>query len=155
MHSIPPQLWSAFRASLNKDLKTSLWIAVLLKFQAAPRTALRTSRVCQAPANPRGYVSQIRITYTVEPAMLYVASSCFQHSPVQPLARPHQLQALAAADACAENDLVGIGGWAITSSQVVWYLEHAGHTGSMALPCQAWTAIHRMFQNVGAAAGHP
>ena len=33
MHSIPPQMWSAFRASLNKDLKTShslpnLWIAV-------------------------------------------------------------------------------------------------------------------------------
>ena len=33
MHSIPPQMWSAFRASLNKDLKTShslpgLWITV-------------------------------------------------------------------------------------------------------------------------------
>ena len=33
MRSIPPQMWSAFRASLNKDLKTSqslpsLWIAV-------------------------------------------------------------------------------------------------------------------------------
>ena len=36
-------------------------------------------------------------------------ASCFRHSPVQPLAR-HQLQALAAADACAEDDLVGIGG---------------------------------------------
>ena len=50
-------------------------------------------------------------------------ASCFQRSPVQPLARPHQLQALAAADACAKDDLVGIGGWAITSSQVVWFAE--------------------------------
>ena len=50
-------------------------------------------------------------------------ASCFRHSPVQPLAWPHQLQALAAADACAEDDLVGIGGWAITSSQVVWFAE--------------------------------
>ena len=77
---------------------------------------------------------------------------CFQHSPVQPLARPHQLQALAAADACAEDDLVGIGGWATTSSEVVWFcrdLEHAGHTSRLALPCQAWTAVHRMLRDAG------
>ena len=48
---------------------------------------------------------------------------CFQHSPVQALARPHQLQALAAADACAEDDLVGIGGWAITSSPETWNMQ--------------------------------
>ena len=50
-------------------------------------------------------------------------ASCFQRLPVQPLARPRELQALAATDACAEDDLVGIGGWAITSSQVVWFAE--------------------------------
>ena len=29
----------------------------------------------------------------------------------------------AAADACAEDEMVGNGGWAITSSQVVWFAE--------------------------------
>ena len=71
MRLIPPQMWSAFRASLNKDLKTShslpgLSITVapkFWKFQVAPCTALRTSRGCPALANPRGCASRTPITH--------------------------------------------------------------------------------------------
>ena len=68
-------------------------------------------------------------------------ASCFRHSPIQPLARPRQLQALAATNACAEDEMVGIGGWAITSSQVVWFAEtwNARHT-SRVKPAQRYSA---------------
>ena len=81
-------MWSAFRASLNKDLKTSHSLSQPVKFQAAQQTRIRITPILAFPSRA---------------------------SNAQPLARPHQLQALAAADACAEDDLVGIGGWAITS----------------------------------------
>ena len=40
----------------------SQWAPKFWKFRVAPHTALRTSRVCRAQANPRGYASWIRIT---------------------------------------------------------------------------------------------
>ena len=52
-----------------------------------------------------------------------MAGSCLKRSPVQPLAKQPRLQALAAADACAEEEVVGIGGWAVTSSQMVCFAE--------------------------------
>ena len=62
--------------------------------------------------------------FQVKPAMPYMAGVVLSALARSALgARPHQLQALAAADACAEDDLVGIGNWAITSSQVVWFAE--------------------------------
>ena len=105
----------------------SRWAPKSWKFQVAPCTALRTSRGCPALANPRGCASRTNNPYTSlskssQQCLTWLAL-CFQHSPVQPLARPRQLQALAAADACAEDDLEGKGGWAITSSQVVWFAK--------------------------------
>ena len=69
MHSIPPQMWSAFRASLTKDLKTShslpgLWITASWKFQAAPCIAPKTSRKCLALASPHGCASRTPTTHT-------------------------------------------------------------------------------------------
>ena len=126
-------MWSAFRASLNKDLKTShslpgLWITVGSKILGramhcpqdipqVPGTSKPTWVRVADPNNPHTSLSK-----SSQQCLTWLAL-CFQHLPVQPLARPHQLQALAAADACAEDDLVGIGGWAIASSQVVWFAE--------------------------------
>ena len=123
MHSIPPQMWSAFRASLTKDLKTShslpgLWITMhcTQDVPQVPGTSKPTWVRIADPNNP--YTS---LSKSSQQCLTWLAS-CFRRSPIQPLARPHQLQALAA-DACAEDDMVGIGGWAITSSQVVWFAE--------------------------------
>ena len=71
-------------------------------------------------------------------------ASCFRHSPIQPLARPRQLQALAAADACAEDEMVGIGGWAITSSQVVWFAK----TWNMQDIRAVWRCLVKPFRAV-------
>ena len=42
---------------------------------------------------------------------------------VSQAAKQPRLQALAAADACAEEEVVGIGGWAVAASQMVWFAE--------------------------------
>ena len=114
MHSIPPQIWSAFRASLNKDLRTSHSLPGHPgSFRShLPGTSKPTWVRVADPNNP--YTS---LSKSSQQCLTWLAS-CFRRSPV-----PHQLQALAAADACAEDDLVGIGGWAVTSSQVVWFAE--------------------------------
>ena len=74
MHSTPAQMWSVFRASLNKGLKTShspfracgsQWAPKSWKFQVAPCTALRTSRKCRALASPHGCASRAPITHTL------------------------------------------------------------------------------------------
>ena len=81
-------------------------------------------------------------TFQVKPAMPYMAGVVLS-ALARPLARPHQLQALAAADACAEDDLVGIGGWAITSSQVVWFAETWNMRDIRAVwPCLVKPASH-------------
>ena len=46
-----------------------------------------------------------------------------EYSPTAPLSDPPCLPCLAAADACAEEDMVGVGGWLITSHAVVWFSE--------------------------------
>ena len=136
MHSRPPQMWSAFRASLTKDLKTShslpgLWITAGSKIlEISGRTLHCPQDVPQVPSTSKPTWVRIAdpnnpytsLSKSSQQCLTWLAS-CFRHSPIQPLARPHQLQALAAADACAEDETVGIGGWAITSSQVVWFAE--------------------------------
>ena len=49
----------------------------------------------------------------------------FQQTPQTPLADPPCLICLSAADARADSDIVGIGigGWVVTSSSVVWFAE--------------------------------
>ena len=115
MHSIPPQMWSAFRASLNKGLKTShslpsLWIAAGCKILEISGRAIHCPQdIPRVPGTSKPTWERTSLSKSSQQCLTWLAS-CFQHSPVQPLARPRQLQALAAADACAEDDLVGIGG---------------------------------------------
>ena len=125
MHSIPPQMWSAFRASLNKDLRTShslpgLWITVGSKIlEVSGRTTHCPQDILRVPGTSKPTWVRIAdpnnpytsLSKSSQQCLTWLAS-CFRHSPVG-AATP----ALAAADACAEDDLVGIGGWA------VWFAE--------------------------------
>ena len=62
-----------------------------------------------------------RIPSTSKPTWVRAAD---YNNPFTTLSTASQrLQALAAADACAEEEVVGIGGWAVTSSQMVWFAE--------------------------------
>ena len=49
--------------------------------------------------------------------------SAFASTSVSTLALPPLLPCLAAADACAEGDTVGIGGWFLTSNAFAWFAE--------------------------------
>ena len=137
MHLIPPQLWSAFRASLNKDLKTSQacgsqWAPKSWKFQVpqVPGTSKPTWVRIADPNNP--YTS---LSKSSQQCLTWLAS-CFRRSPVQPLARPHQLQALAAAGCVCRRRFGrdrGLGNHILPSSLVCRDLEHARHTSRVAL----------------------
>ena len=54
-------------------------------------------------------------------------ASTISQSPQRPLAMPSTLQRLAAADACAEDTKVGIGGWVIIPTAVAWFAESHAH----------------------------
>ena len=153
---IPPQMWSAFRASLNKDLKTShslvdhSGLQNLTKFQVAPCTA-RTSRGCPALANPRGCALRTPIYTSLSKSSqqcLTWLALCFQRSPVQlwPAASTGCRGRVCRRRLGRDR---GLGNHILPSSLVCQNLEHAGHTGRVALPCQAWTAVHRMFRDAG------
>ena len=134
MHSIPPQMWSAFRTSKPA-----------IAFPACGSHALRTSRVCQAQASPRGHVSRIRIT----PVLAFPSRASNAGLVLPALARSALGTATPAASTGSRECLCrrrlgryrGLGNHFITSGLVCQNLEHAGHTSSMALPCQAWTAV--------------
>ena len=52
---------------------------------------------------------------------------------------------------------MGIGGWAVTASQMVWFAETwtMQDVRRVALPCQAGAALHRVLRNPGAASAPP
>ena len=64
------------------------------------------------------------------------------HSPQRPLATPDMLHCLAAADACAEGQTVGIGGWVITGSAAAWF----GETWSIAEIRKTWPFLTKPAQ---------
>ena len=95
------------------------------KFQAAPCIALETFRECLALASPHGCASRTPTTHT--PAFPSQVNSAllgwrraFHSRPFSRWRGHASCKLWLAADACAEDEMVGIGGWAITSSQVVW-----------------------------------
>ena len=49
--------------------------------------------------------------------------SCFSHDRLRSLRQRPLLQCYAAADAVAQGNLVGVGGWIITSTTVAWFSE--------------------------------
>ena len=104
----PLYVWSAFRASLTRDLETShslpgLWITAGSKIleisgrtlhclEDIPRVSGTSKPTWVRIADPNNpYTS---LSKSSQQCLTWLAS-CFRHSPIQPLARPRQLQALA------------------------------------------------------------
>ena len=50
--------------------------------------------------------------------------TCFAHDRRRTLRQKPLLHCFAAADARADNDLIGIGGWIVTASKCAWFAEH-------------------------------
>ena len=79
---------------------------------------------------------------------------CIQQTLVYPLKQAPVLPCLAAADACVEGDEIGIGGWILSRSQVVWFGETWKYTEAQAAwPClqaqnaQAYIACFEAWHN--------
>ena len=135
-YAVPAPLWQTFRSALSHDLQlpacpSGLFIptgARILEYKG--RTLHCKSDLFEIPAtakvqfirasNPEASHTRLR-RESVE-SLKWFASTISQSSQ-RPLAMPSTLQCLAAADACAEDTKVGIGGWVITPRAVAWFAE--------------------------------
>ena len=135
-YAVPAPLWQTFRSALSNDLQlpacpSGLFIppgARILEYKG--RRLHCKSDLPEIPAtakvqfirasNPEA--SHTRLRRESAESLKWFAST-ISHSPQRPLAMPSTLQCLAAADACAENTKVGIGGWVITPTAVAWFAE--------------------------------
>ena len=101
-------------------------------------------KLCRAQANPRGYVSQIPITLILaSPSQASNALHGWLRASsalgtATPVASPGSRGCVCRRRLGGNR---GLGNHFLTSGLVCRNLEHAGHAGSMALPCQAWTAV--------------
>ena len=69
-------------------------------------------------------------------------SACFQHDQLRTLRQSPLLLCMAAADAMAEGDAVGIGGWISTSTEFLWFSE----SWSMTEIRQHWPQLTKSAQ---------
>ena len=135
-YAVPAPLWQTFRSALSNDLQlpacpSGLFIppgARILEYKG--RRLHCKSDLPEIPAtakvqfvrasNPEASHTRLR-RESVESLKWFAAT--ISQSPQRPLAMPSTLQCLAAADACAEDAKVGIGGWVITPTAVAWFAE--------------------------------
>ena len=123
--------WQPFLDSLNSDATVSrqpigVWLPLHARIVAVGSTDVQSK--ADIPRVPPAHKAQwIRIT---DPHRTEIhlrdesrdaidwLESCFSHDRVRSL-----LQCYAAADAMAQGNLVGIGGWIVTSNTVAWFSE--------------------------------
>ena len=68
--------------------------------------------------------------------------SCVQSTPTKPLSDPHLLHCLSAAEAMAEGDTVGIGGWLCAKDGLRWFSE----IWSMSEVREVWPQLRKDVQ---------
>ena len=66
--------------------------------------------------------SEVRLRAEAKQALLWLAT-CFSHDRVRSMRQNPMLRCYAAADACADGDVVGIGGWFVSESHCSWFSE--------------------------------
>ena len=124
MLSVHARLWPSFLSAL--DAKAALKSAVhgifmplgskVLEFQGAcVRTPADLPRVVPSAEHTRlSKMSKHSVEWLLQ---------CFHLDLACPLRSKPTLACKAAADACAEGSIVGIGGWFISSNSVAWFAE--------------------------------
>ena len=94
----------------------------------------------------------IKLTRAAQTSLAWLAPR-IAAIPTTPLSMPPILSSLARADAMAEGDRVGIGGWVSTKHSLAWFAEayaglHHGRDQSLlALPHQRCSEVYRMLRN--------
>ena len=152
--------WQSFLDSLSEKAiviaqPAGLWLPLHAKV-----TKLGSSEVtCKAnlPRVPPSHKSQwicifdphrseIHLRTEARQALLWLAT-CFSHDRVRSMRQSPMLHCYAAADARADGDIVGIGGWFVSASQCTWFAEqwNISEMRSLASNAQARSALHRML----------
>ena len=143
MHSIPPQMWAAFRASLTRDLKTShslpgLWITAGSKLlEISGRTLHCLEDIPRVPGASKP--TWVRIA---DPNNPYTSLSKSSQQCLTWLASFRHFSRWRGHASCNGGDW-GLGNHILPSGVVRRDLEHARHKSRVALPCQASAAVYR------------
>ena len=135
LHSIPAMQWQHFYQALDEYARVKkpagMWLphnAQLLevgnlsvKSKAdVPRVPKSSQRTWVRLADPNR--NEVHLRKQSKEALLWL-EQLFEHSNTMPLHQPQLLQCLSAADAVAEGNQVGIGGWICTSKGFAWFSE--------------------------------
>ena len=129
---IHPPMWQHFLDALDDTAKVArqpvgLWLPIKAQVIRAGSHELQSKRdlpkVISAQkgiADPQRSERHLRQESREALQWLF---ACFAHDRQRPLRQKPMLYCFAAADARADGDTVGIGGWIVTSQQCAWFAE--------------------------------
>ena len=135
LHSVPATQWQQFYQALDDQARVQnpagMWLpknAQLLEVGSipisckadVPRVPKTSQRTWVRLADPSRH--EVHLRKQSKEALLWL-EQMFKHSNIAPLHQPQLLQCLSAADAMAEGNQVGIGGWMCTSRGFAWFSE--------------------------------
>ena len=155
LHNIPPRMWQRFLFSLDSKAvvtKPLPGLHISTSARIIEVGSIKVRRKSDVPLLPNSdrltwvrvadpSASEISLTKDSKDCLAWLLS-CVQATPTKPLADPHLLNCLSAADAMAEGDTVGIGGWLCTKDGL-----HAGGQSPLATASQGSPAIHSLLRN--------
>ena len=153
--NIPPRMWPRFLFSLDCKAvvaKPVPGLRVSTSAKVIEVGSLKIRRKSDVPLFPSSdrltwvriadpSASEIALTKNSEKSFTWLLS-CVQATPTKPLSDPHLLRCLSAADAMAEGDTVGIGGWLCTKDGLRWFSE----IWPMSEVCNVWLQLHKDAQ---------
>ena len=131
LYSIPSRVWQRLLFSLDSKA-TVVKSPSGLRVPASSRVIevgsifVRRNRTCHVCLIQKGSRESALLTWQPQKPSLSRAKSpsllsCVQATPTKPLSNPRFLQCLSAADAMAEGDKVGVGGWLCATDGLRWF----------------------------------
>ena len=133
---IHPPLWQHFLGALNDSAKVArqpvgLWLPIKAQVIRAGSHEVQSKgdlpKVVSAQKGMRVRIadpqrSEVHLRQESKEALQWLFA-CFAHDRQRPLRQKPMLHCFAAADARADGDTVGVGGWIVTSMQCAWFAE--------------------------------
>ena len=135
LKQVHPSQWQHFLDALGPDATVQrqplgLWLPMHARITDVGNMPLHSKAdIPRAPTHTATWVrisdpsrTEIHLRNESRQAIAWL-SSCFIHDRTTSIRQRSALHCLAAADAMAQHDTVGIGGWIITASQCAWFSE--------------------------------
>ena len=155
LRNIPPRMWQRLLFSLDSKAvvtKPLPGLHISTSSRIIEVGSIKVRRKSDVPLLPNSdrltwvrvadpSASEISLTKDSKDCVAWLLS-CVQATPTKPLADPRLLNCLSAADAMAEGDTVGIGGWLCTKDGLHWFSE----IWSMQEVRALWPQLHKEAQ---------